>query len=110
MKKYMIADLIKDTTVYPKTVSFTMNASHGLFDGTFGLDHPNERMAGPAEIIATNIANTDLYDVTVRFARPYPGPYPYTMPYNVLLEWEKNSDSGSWYNNNIRGLYAPKKS
>jgi len=103
----MLADLIKDIITYPKTISFTMNASHGLYDGTFAVAHPKEKMAGPAEIKATHIPNTDLYDVVATFSRPYPGPYPYRMPYSVLLEWENNSNSGSWYNNNIRGLYAP---
>ena len=115
MKKYMIVDLVKDVQKddgYPKSITFTMNASHGRYDGTFGLDHPEAIEAGPAKITATNIDNTDLYDVKVVFAKPYPGPYLYTMPYSVLLEWENNSNSGVWYNANIRGVktYFPNKS
>jgi hypothetical protein len=111
MKKYMIADLIKDISTYPKTISFTMQASGGKWRGTFGINHPDADLAGPASIEATHIANTDLYDVIVTFSKPYPGPYKYLMPYDVLLKWEQNSKSGSWYNANIRGnsKYFPDK-
>lgn len=98
----MIADLVKD--LYPDNISFTMRASGGEYEGTFGINHPKVKEAGPAKITGTRIPNTDLYNVVATFARPYPGPYRYKMPYDVLVQWEKNSGSGTWYNANIRGV------
>lgn len=117
MKKYMIADLIKDIS-YPETIEFTVLASTGFFDGTFGLIDPYQRYnyetkeweAGPTETPGMNVKgthrnNTDLYDVIA--ISPENVHYPYLIPYKDLLAWSKDT-SGSYYNSHIRGQFRPK--
>ena len=110
MKKYMVADLVKEAELYPKSISFDMTASGGSWKATIGRsvrEDSKNKKGGPAKVRAT-LKNNDIYTVTVTF--PIYGSYKYEMPYKVVREWEDNADSGTWYNTKIKGntAYFPK--
>lgn len=90
---------------YPDNISFEMTASSGKWKGTFALNK------GRATIKA-NLINKDqgIYKVIMKAPTPYPGPYEYEMPHDILKQWEKNANNASWYNNYIKGnrAYFPK--
>ena len=103
MKKFMVADLVKAEQLYPSRISFDMNASGGSWKGTFARDNAT------ATITATHLGN-GTYRVILRTPSPYPGPYEYQMPYDILTQWESNANNASFYNTNIKGntAYFPK--
>jgi hypothetical protein len=107
MQKYMVADLVKEAELYPKSISFDMTASGGSWKATIGINAPKDKKGGKAKVRAT-LKNNDIYTVTVTF--PIYGSYKYEMPYKVVREWEDNADSGTWYNTKIKGntAYFPK--
>lgn len=92
---------------YQKNISFTMTASRGSWKGTFMINK------GRAEVRA-NLIDEDngIYRVIMRAPNPYPGPYEYEMPHDILKQWEDNANSATWYNSNIKGntAYFPKES
>ena len=107
MQKYMVADLVKEAELYPKSISFDMTASGGSWKATIGRKAPEDKKGGKAKVRAT-LKNNDIYTVTVTF--PLYGSYRYEMPYKDVRDWEDNADSGTWYNTKIKGntAYFPK--
>ena len=85
-----------------------MVASSGSWKGTFAVTAKQRQVA---KINAKLIDPTrGIYKVIMRAPKPYAGPYPYEMSYEILKQWESNSDSATWYNANIKGntSYFPK--
>lgn len=94
---------------FPKNISFEMTASTGDWKGSFGIKLEMKRQK--AKIRATILdPSKGIYKVIMIAPKPYSGPYEYRMSYDILKQWENNAQSGSWYNNNIRGntAYFPK--
>jgi hypothetical protein len=90
---------------YPKSISFEMVASSGSWKGTFAVTAEQKQVAKIDAKLIDPIRG--IYRVIMKAPKPYVGPYEYKMPYDILTKWQSHSDSGSWYNSNIRGSYRP---
>ena len=119
MKKFMVADLKKAIDVdyiqlwrekgYPEQFNFRITPSTGNRPGTMAED-PGEVDAYPIyESIGENGEDTPYYYVDVNWPRgSTQAKYEktYEMDIDTLESWE-NDTSGTYFNANIRGKFAP---
>jgi hypothetical protein len=121
MKKFLLADVLKAADVpdyiqmwrdngYPEDFIFSIRPSSGTRPGTMAKD-PAEVNAYPIyESIGADGNDTPYYYVDVNWPKEDTNAKyekAYEMDIDTIESWS-NDTSGSYFNDNIKGKYAPR--